>query len=234
MISWHLRGRSCYLTSNLCYSIITWTYLVVHLQWVSLSFGLKVLCVGVHGEVNLPVEALHLDRVPVLVIQQTAYSNCNTAAAEPQPVVVWRSTKNTEGARLAALNLWQRAWKCVGSTRNTMNTRYCVWSSCSSDEFYNSNAKLVIWTVNYSKVINYYSCNQVGVDAIDQHRMSKGFKLLDFVVSRMPFARKTAICFKDSYHCNSKANIWSLVCCEKPHYEVEMKWDSQTITTAPL
>lgn len=74
--------------------------------------------------------------------------------------------------------------------------------------------------MNYSKVINYNSYNQVGVEAIE---CQKGFKLLYFVVSRMPFARKTAICFKDSYHCNSKANIWSLVCCEKPHYEVEMK-----------
>lgn len=62
---------------------------------MSLSFGLKVLCVGVHCEVNLLVEALDVNRVPVLVIQQTAHSDGNTTAAEPQPAVVWRDTKKT-------------------------------------------------------------------------------------------------------------------------------------------
>lgn len=77
----------------LCNLIIPWTYLIVHLQWVSFSFGLEVLCVGVHCEVNLLVEALYMNRVPVLVIQQTAHSDCNTTAAEPQPAVIWRNTK---------------------------------------------------------------------------------------------------------------------------------------------
>jgi hypothetical protein len=44
--------------------------------------------VGVHGEVDLLVEALNEDRVPVLVVQKTAESDRNTTTAEPQPCVI--------------------------------------------------------------------------------------------------------------------------------------------------
>lgn len=45
---------------------------------------------GVHRQVDLPVEALHVDRVPVLVVQQAAHrdGNAAVAAAEPLPVVI--------------------------------------------------------------------------------------------------------------------------------------------------
>lgn len=67
-----------------------WTHLVVHLQRVALSSGLEVACVGVHREVNLLVEALNVDGVPVLVIQQAAHGHGHAAAAEPGPAVVCR------------------------------------------------------------------------------------------------------------------------------------------------
>lgn len=105
-----LTFKTYYLASNLCNSIIAWTDLIVHLQRVSLSFGLEVLCVGVHCEVNLLVEALYVNRVPVLVIQQTAHSDSNTAAAEPRPAVVCRNTKET------TRTLWA---ECVGAERQS-------------------------------------------------------------------------------------------------------------------
>lgn len=111
----HLKHGSYYLASNLCNSIITWTDLIVHLQRVSLSFGLEVLCVGVHCEVNVLVEALYVDRVPVLVIQQTAHSDSNTAAAEPRPAVVCRNTKKTTRTLWAAFtSSTVRLWMCGG------------------------------------------------------------------------------------------------------------------------
>lgn len=63
-------------------------HLVVHLQRVALPSGLEVLRVGVHREVDLPVEALHVDRVPVFVVQQAAHGHGHAAAAEPRPAVV--------------------------------------------------------------------------------------------------------------------------------------------------
>lgn len=77
---------------HLCNSITARTDLVVHLQRLALSFGVEVLRVGVHRQVNLPVEALHVNRVPVLVVQQAAHRDGNAAAAaaaaEPLPVIV--------------------------------------------------------------------------------------------------------------------------------------------------
>lgn len=64
------------------------TNLIVDLQRVSLPFGLEVLCVVVHRQVDLLVEALDDDRVPVLIIQQTADRDSDAAAAEPQPRIV--------------------------------------------------------------------------------------------------------------------------------------------------
>ena len=64
------------------------TYLIVHLQGVPLSLGAEVLCVGVHREVDLLVEALDEDRVPVLVVQEAAQSDRHAPTAGPQPCVV--------------------------------------------------------------------------------------------------------------------------------------------------
>ena len=63
-------------------------HLIVHVQGVSLSLGAEVLRVRVHGEVDLLVEALHQDRVPVLVVQKTAQSDGHATTAEPQPGVI--------------------------------------------------------------------------------------------------------------------------------------------------
>lgn len=88
-----------------------WTHLVVHLQRVSFSLGLEVLCVGVHREVNLLVEALHVHRVPVLVVQQAAHSDSNAAAAESQPAVVWGETQRQQlSTRSSFLHFPQ--WRC--------------------------------------------------------------------------------------------------------------------------
>lgn len=78
------------------------TDLIIHLQRLSFSFGLEVLCVGVHREVHLLVEALYMNRVPVLVIQQAAHRDGNTAAAEPRPAVVCRNAQKPQegGERL--------------------------------------------------------------------------------------------------------------------------------------
>lgn len=48
---------------------------------------------GVHRQVDLPVEALDVNRVPVLVVQQAAHRDGNAAAAaapaaKPLPVIV--------------------------------------------------------------------------------------------------------------------------------------------------
>lgn len=80
------------MASDLCNSITARTDLVVHLQRLAFSFGVEVLRVGVHCEVNLLVEALDVNRVPVLVVQQAAHGDGN-AAAEPLPVIVCGSTK---------------------------------------------------------------------------------------------------------------------------------------------
>ena len=69
------------------------SHLVVHLQRVSLSAGVEVLRVGVHRQVDLLVEALHVDRVPVLVVQETAHGDGHAAAAEPRPAVVCEKNK---------------------------------------------------------------------------------------------------------------------------------------------
>jgi len=69
------------------------SHLVVHLQRVPLPLGVEVLCVGVHREVDLLVEALHVDRVPLLVVQQAAHGDGHAAAAGPGPAVVCRSTE---------------------------------------------------------------------------------------------------------------------------------------------
>lgn len=79
--------------TNLCNSITARTDLVVHLQRLALSFGVEVLRVGVHRQVDLPVEALDVNRVPVLVVQQAAHRDGNPAAAaaapaKPLPVIV--------------------------------------------------------------------------------------------------------------------------------------------------
>lgn len=74
---------------------VTWTHLVVHVQRVALPSGLEVLRVGVHAEVHLPVEALHVDRVPVLVVQQAAHGHRHAAAAEPRPAVVCGGAKQS-------------------------------------------------------------------------------------------------------------------------------------------
>lgn len=81
--------------ADLCNSITAHTDLVVHLQRLALSFGVEVLRVGVHREVNLPVEALHVNRVPVLVVQQAAHrdGDAAAAAAEPLPVIVCGSSR---------------------------------------------------------------------------------------------------------------------------------------------
>lgn len=63
-------------------------HLVVHLQRVALSSGLEVLRVGVQAQVDLLVEALHVDRVPVLVVQQAAHGHGHAAAAQPGPAVI--------------------------------------------------------------------------------------------------------------------------------------------------
>lgn len=63
---------------------------------MSFSSGVEVLCVGVHAEVNLFVKALNVHRVPMLVVQQAAHGDSDTAAAEFQPVVVWRSAKEAD------------------------------------------------------------------------------------------------------------------------------------------
>lgn len=47
-------------------------YLIVYLQRVLLTLCAKVLCVFVYGEVHLLVETLYEDRMPEMVIQQTA------------------------------------------------------------------------------------------------------------------------------------------------------------------
>lgn len=76
---------------DLCNSITVCTDLVVHLQRLALSFGVEVLRVGVHRQVDLPVEALDVNRVPVLVVQQAAHRDGNAAAAaaaKPLPVIV--------------------------------------------------------------------------------------------------------------------------------------------------
>lgn len=77
---------------DLCNSITARTDLVVHLQRLALSFGVEVLRVGVHRQVDLPVEALDVNRVPVLVVQQAAHRDGNAAAAaapaKPLPVIV--------------------------------------------------------------------------------------------------------------------------------------------------
>lgn len=89
----HLKCSSKHLTPNLCNSIITWTHLIAHLQREPLSSGLEVLCVGVHCEVNLLVKALYVNRVPVLIIKQTAHSHCSRAAAEPWPAVICKKKR---------------------------------------------------------------------------------------------------------------------------------------------
>lgn len=61
-----------------------------------------------------------MNRVPVLVIQQTAHSDGDATAAEPQPAVIWRDTKET--ARWAVFHLPQRAWKCVRADRQRSKT----------------------------------------------------------------------------------------------------------------
>lgn len=60
---------------------------------MALSSGVEVARVGVHRQVNLLVEALDVDRVPVLVIQQAAHGHGHAAAAEPGPAVVCRGGK---------------------------------------------------------------------------------------------------------------------------------------------
>ncbi len=75
-------------TFTLCDSINVWTHLIVHIQRVTLPFGLEVLRVGVHCEVDLLVESLYMNRVPVLVIKQAAHGDSNAAAAEPRPAVI--------------------------------------------------------------------------------------------------------------------------------------------------
>lgn len=87
------KSINCCLTSTVCNPVSTWTHLVVHLQWVSFPFGLEALCVGVHCEVNLLVEALYMNRVPVLVIQQTAHSDRNTMAAEPRSAIIFTNRR---------------------------------------------------------------------------------------------------------------------------------------------
>ena len=68
------------------------TYLIVHLQGVPFSLGAEVLCVGVHREVDLLVEALDEDRVPVLVVQKAAQRDRHaTPTAGSQPWVVWNA-----------------------------------------------------------------------------------------------------------------------------------------------
>ncbi|TNN61397.1 hypothetical protein EYF80_028414 [Liparis tanakae] len=63
------------------------------IERVPLPFGVEVLRVGVHREVDLLVEALYVDRVPLLVVQQAAHGDGHAAAAGPQPAVVCRSTE---------------------------------------------------------------------------------------------------------------------------------------------
>lgn len=81
--------------------VVAWTHLVVHLQRVALSSGLEVARVGVHRQVHLPVEALHVDRVPVLVVQQATHGHGHpaaaaAAAAEPGPAVVCGGGQHTQ------------------------------------------------------------------------------------------------------------------------------------------
>lgn len=129
----HLQSCSSHLTYNLCNLIIPWTHLVVHLQWVSFSFCLEVLCVGVHCEVNLLVEALYMNRVPVLVIQQTAHSDSNTTAGEPQPAVVWSNTKKTARSQWGALHQW--TCKCVREPRLSSTANICSVKLFKYDQF---------------------------------------------------------------------------------------------------
>lgn len=91
------------MASDLCNSITARTDLIVHLQRLAFSFGVEVLRVGVHCEVNLLVEALDVNRVPVLVVQQAAHGDGNAAAAaEPLPVIVCGSTKKDKQAALSS------------------------------------------------------------------------------------------------------------------------------------
>jgi len=55
--------------------------------------------VGVHAEVDLLVEALDVNRVPVLVVQQAAHGDGDPAAAEPRPAVIWTNTETAAGAQ---------------------------------------------------------------------------------------------------------------------------------------
>lgn len=67
------------------------SYLVVNLQRVSVPFGPEVLRVSVQGEVDLLVKSLDEHRVPVLVIEQAAQCDHHTAAARPDPGVIWQA-----------------------------------------------------------------------------------------------------------------------------------------------
>lgn len=49
-----------------------WTHLIIYLQCVLLAWTAEMLCVSVHGEVDVFVKALNLNRVPVVVIQQAS------------------------------------------------------------------------------------------------------------------------------------------------------------------
>lgn len=80
---------------------------------------MEVLRVGVHCEVNLLVEALDVNRVPVLVVQQAAHGDGNAAAAaEPLPVIVCGSTKKKINKQLSAL-LRCRGRRCVSGQRGS-------------------------------------------------------------------------------------------------------------------
>lgn len=65
------------------------SYLIVNLKRVSVPFGPEVLRVSVQGEVDLLVKAFDQHRVPVLVIEQTAQCDHHTAAAWPDPGIIW-------------------------------------------------------------------------------------------------------------------------------------------------
>lgn len=73
------------------------THLVVDLQRVVIALGTEVLRVFVHGDVDMPVEALNEHRVPMLVVQQAAQRHWHVPAAGVMFGVVLRIRRSGRG-----------------------------------------------------------------------------------------------------------------------------------------
>lgn len=68
-------------------------HFIVDLQRVPCSPGAKVPCYSVHGEVDLLVETLDLDRVPVLIIQETPQGHGDLSATGVGLSIVYKEEK---------------------------------------------------------------------------------------------------------------------------------------------